>query len=124
MNIKTLIKMSFISSCVFLLASCDSIPLEPGADTVRLSDTPPNSACRYIGDVQSTIVNGRTAAYTTDKNLNRMANNELRNKTYDLGGNYVYITKQATGYTTLRGNTRPSDQVIGGQAYFCPTRVL
>ena len=97
-------KTLFIASCAFsflFLNACASTQLKPGAETVVVSEEAPPQTCKEIGRVDSyTNVN----VANTSKNV---LLNIVRNRAYELGGNYVKLEEK----TTLKHS---------GPVYKCP----
>ena len=91
-------KRNLISLICIFITSCSAIPLNPEAKFVKLVTVIPNSdKCKYLGEVASSdgrslfsISSFRGAASTT-ATLIETAKNKLRNKTYLMGGNLVYM---------------------------------
>jgi len=91
-------KRNLILLIYFFIAGCSAMPLNPEAKSVKLVSIIPNSdKCKYLGEVTSSdgrslfsISSFRGAASTTTT-LIETAKNKLRNKTYLMGGNLVYM---------------------------------
>lgn len=72
-----------------VLTSCASTRLKPEAASIVVSEQPPASACKKVGEVEAhTKVN---FANTTKNALLNM----IKNDAYDLGGNYLQLTEAA-----------------------------
>lgn len=81
--------------------ACASTQLKPGAESVVVSESPPPADCKEIGTAESnTVVN---VANTT----RNVITNLLRNRAYEIGGNYVQLDVG----TTLKNQ---------GRVYKCP----
>ena len=64
-----------------LLAACETVPLVPGADKVRITNTPSDvTNCKAVGILPGGTVNGLENQFTV-----------IRNKTIGLGGNTVLL---------------------------------
>ena len=75
-------RLPCISLVVFtLLAACETVPLAPGADKVRITNSPSDVAnCKAVGILPGGTVNGIENQFAV-----------LRNKTVGLGGNTVLL---------------------------------
>lgn len=91
-------KRDFILLLLLLVSGCSAIPLNTEAKSVKLVLLAPNSPkCKYLGEVTSS--DGRSllswssmrGGYSTHETLVKSAKNKLRNKTYLMGGNLVYM---------------------------------
>jgi hypothetical protein len=111
-----------IASIAFL-AACAAKQASPGAEKVFVSEEPPPTDCRFVGEVQGSQGNFWTAEFTSDRNILTGARNEMRNQALSLGANYVMVETQSHSHNTARpslGGTYAS--VIIGNAYFCPQK--
>jgi hypothetical protein len=83
------------------LVSCASTRLKPGAESVVVSEAEPSENCKEVGSAESnTAVNIANAT-------NNVLLNILRNRAFEIGGNYVKLDTQ----TTLK---------TSGRVYRCP----
>ncbi|PTN11503.1 DUF4156 domain-containing protein [Nitrosomonas aestuarii] len=103
---------------ISVLAGCSAISAKPDAQSVAiLSDAPDINRCRLLGEVAGSQGNWFTGAYTSDKNLLVGARNDLRNATYELGGNAVHVQHVSnSGRYEASGN---ANTTIIGNAYDC-----
>lgn len=109
--------MNFIKylMIITLVSACSAKPIKPGAAVVFISNDKPSQECSYLGEV----VGGQGNWWTDDITSNHAAvqgsRNDLRNKAFDLGANYVHI-QQATQSESELGGTTAS---VIGHAYNC-----
>lgn len=102
----------------FFLASCTVLtPLKPGAENVVITETADLPKCKALGPVVLTDVNGTSVGYTSHQHLEEEAANVVRNKTIQLGGNVVVITKHET---TRTYDNQVNTHHVEGEAYSCP----
>jgi hypothetical protein len=75
-------RLLFIPLLVFtLLAACETVPLVPGADKVRITNTTSDVLnCKAVGNLPGGTVNGLENQFAV-----------IRNKTIGLGGNTVLL---------------------------------
>jgi len=116
-------RLSLFSKCLLLaalvvLAGCSATSAKQGAKAVAIVTEEPNpERCRFLGEVAGSQGNWITGAYTSDKNLLMGARNDLRNETFELGGNTVHIQHVSnSGRYEASGN---ANTTIIGNAYDC-----
>ncbi|HEY2409115.1 MAG TPA: DUF4156 domain-containing protein [Polyangiaceae bacterium] len=84
--------------------------LKPGADAVRVGTAAPNDLeCKELGIVYGS---GKSDFADTEDHLHS-AQNQLRNKTADLGGNFVIMDLGASGHAMT---------ALSGRALWCTQR--
>jgi hypothetical protein len=81
------------SAAALFLAGCSATKLTPGAQAVYVTQDKPDPACKFVGQVTGGQGNAFTGAFTTNRNLQTGAMNDIRNQAFSLGGNYVQIVK-------------------------------
>lgn len=87
--------------------------LDPAASKVEVvPETEKPSECKFLGKIT-----GRSHA-SDEKEARKGAENELRNKTAELKGNFAIIENVRGGRV---GTTSQQDVVINGKAYDCQT---
>jgi hypothetical protein len=116
------------------VTGCTTIPLDPGAENVKVINGTTPKGCKMLGAVSSQDVNGATVSVTSHENLMQMQLNSIRNQANKLGANFVSITKHQTtyGYASsdygVTNNEHTSNNVntheMDGQAYRCNTGTL
>ena len=119
---KQIISTLVVCTAAALLAACSATSLTPGAEKVVVGQKKPRH-CKYLGMVTANQGNFFTGQYTSNANLQQGAYNDLRNKTYKLGGNYVQLLQtqaSSTGnvYQGTGGQAETSVS-ISGNAYKC-----
>ena len=97
------------------IVGCAAIPLDPGAEKVRLTHNEPKD-CRYLGDITGRQGNEFTGEVTSNATMETGARNDLKNKAFALGGNVVYILTHRAGQT----DSYQSNVTITGNVYNCP----
>ena len=99
---------------IFFLGGCAAIPINPGAERVRLTKTEPGKECQFLGEATGHQGGG---GFVSDVNQETGARNDLKNKAAKLGGNTVVVlTDRASQniYHSQRGIT------LTGSVYRCP----
>ena len=81
------------------IQACSAIPLSPGAERVILSRNPAPKGCKFLGSVVGSQGGAFTGGFTSNKNLAEGALNDMRNKGFQLGANYVQIETDRAGVT-------------------------
>jgi hypothetical protein len=122
-------KNTFIIACTLIFAcACSARSLIEGAQTVRLLPSEPKSECKYLGDVIGKQTGGSLHSAAA---VAQGAVNDLKNKTYKLGGNAVYmLDSKATssggalfgtsdGGIFSGGNLTSPSHTVMGIAYKC-----
>ena len=107
-----------------LLSACVATPLQPGAESVRVTHIEPKGECKWLGDVTGSQGNSFTGAYTTNANLETGARNDLKNKAAKLGGNLVVLITDRPGmsgnFGLEGGPVHQTSVVKTGSVYRCP----
>ncbi|TAL65457.1 MAG: DUF4156 domain-containing protein [Legionella sp.] len=129
-------KLISISALTLLISGCASISAEPQAARVIASPNAAPKQCKYIGQVVGNQGNFLTGGFTSNRNLEEGAMNDLRNRAGKLGANYVQIVTNRAGVTgsTSGGFNGQSGYVSGGSqqtnvtnlgnAYLCPPKLI
>lgn len=103
---------------IFTLVGCSANQVMPEANGVEIVNQKPNKEkCAFLGEVVGSQGNWFTGDYTSNENLVIGARNELRNETYKLGGNIVYI--QDMKNTNAWGSLGTTNTTAIGKAYKC-----
>lgn len=100
-----------------LLMACSAKPMTPGAEKVLLSNDKPSGDCEFLGEVVGGQGNWWTDDITSTKNVVEGSRNDMRNKAYALGANYVHIQQIAQDTSYLGGGKMG----MSGNAYRCKT---
>ena len=100
------------------MTGCSAIQILPEAQGVEIvNEAPDASKCKFLGEIVGSQGNWFTGDITSNKNLVVGARNELRNETYQLGGNLVYI--QDMKNTNAYGSMGTTNTTAIGKAYDC-----
>jgi uncharacterized protein YbjQ (UPF0145 family) len=113
----------FAPSFAFVFATltgCAANALNPGAESVIVTRTPAASSCTYRGSVIGEQGGELTGPYTSNANLAEGALNDMKNKAFALGANYVVLEDTQAGNTTNKGSSGQTDVTHIGNAYSCP----
>ena len=95
------------------LAGCSAIPLDPEAQKIVVSPNQVPVGCKYLGQVVGNQGNFFSGEYTSNKNLEIGAMNDIKNKAAKLGANYVQLITNRAGST---GSISGSSSGFGGGA--------
>ncbi len=108
---------------VITLSACQAIPLESGAEKVRLTHQEPTN-CKFLGDVTGSQGNEFTGELTSNAAMETGARNDIKNKAYAMGGNVVYLLTHRAGqtadYGAYGGDSYQSNVTLTGNVYKCP----
>ena len=114
----------FIVFLALALPGCAATPINPGAESVRLTNNEPGKDCKFLGDVIGNQGNIFTGPWTSNANLEAGARNDIKNRAAAMGGNLVTILTQRAGQTGSYGQQGGSSQqtnvVMTGNVYRCP----
>lgn len=117
-----------IIAMAFILGGCASIPLEPHAQRVLASPNPAPKSCKYVGQVVGNQGNFFTGAWTSNRNLEEGAMNDMKNRAASMGANYIQLVTNRAGITgsvssfngQLGGSSEQTNVTNLGNAYRCP----
>lgn len=119
--------MKIIYTTILLasLSACSSVPLQPNAELVRLTNTEPTNECQFLGDITGNQGDFFTGEFTSNENLETGARNDLKNKAYNMGGNVIYLLTQRAGQTgsfnnEFGGGMTQTNVTLSGNVYKCP----
>jgi hypothetical protein len=111
-------KTIFIVVSSIALTSCAANPVAPGAEVVEITnDASDITKCKFLGEIAGSQGNFFTGDWTSNKNLVIGARNELRNETYRLGGNMVYVQDMKNATNSYALGTTNTTAI--GKAYRC-----
>jgi len=105
-----------VTSILLVLAGCAAKSINPGAQTVMLSNDKPAENCSFVGEVTGGQGNWWTDDITSSKNIAKGSRNDLRNSAFFIGANYYVHVQQTSGSNTYLGG---STLAIVGNAYKC-----
>lgn len=122
-----LIKICAALSLSFAIVGCASQVLTPQASHVIASPNPAPKGCKYAGQVVGNQGNFFTGAWTSNRNLEEGAMNDLKNQAVNLGANYIQLINSRAGNTgsmsEYNGNTSghmaETNVTNLGNAYIC-----
>lgn len=128
-------KIFILAATALILSGCHPIaPENPAVMTgVIATPNPPPKQCRYITQVLGSQGNAFTGGFTSNANMEIGAMNDLKNKAYRAGGNYVQIVTNRAGVTGSSsfgsdgnggffggGSTEQTNVTSTGNVYKCP----
>ena len=94
-------KLIFPLIALATLSSCASTSLNPGAERVLVTRQPPPAKnCRYLGTIIGEQGGSFTGGWTSNNHLAEGAMNDMKNKAYAMGANYVLIEDTRAGSTS------------------------
>lgn len=107
-----------ISITAMALAGCAATSVHPEAREIEIvNEAPDKSRCKFLGEVVGSEGNWFTGDYTSNKNLVVGARNKLKNETYALGGNVVYLEDMSN--SSAWGSLGTTNTTTVGKAYKC-----
>lgn len=112
-------KLLCISATVatVLISGCASIPAVPQATRIIASPNPAPKSCKYLGQVVGNQGNFFTGGFTSNRNLEEGAMNDMRNKAAKLGANYIQLVTNRAGVTgSMRGSFGSQGGYMGGNS--------
>lgn len=106
---------------------CSATQIRPEANRVIVTHQAAPKGCKFLGSVVGEQGGSLTGGWTSNKNLQQGALNDMKNKAYDLGGNYVVLENTNAGNTTSGGfgssggsfSGQQTDVTHMGNAYKC-----
>jgi hypothetical protein len=114
-------KICTLAAIAFAVVGCQSTTLSPQAQRVVLSPNQPPHGCKYVSALTGNQGNFFTGGFTSNKNLEQGAMNDLRNQAANLGANYVQMLSNRSGVTGGSGGGQQQTNVVyTGNAYNCP----
>ncbi|ARG96780.1 DUF4156 domain-containing protein [Legionella micdadei] len=129
-------KLLSISAITLILSGCAAIPTDPQATRVIVSPNPVPKGCKYVGQVVGNQGNFFTGGFTSNRNLEEGAMNDLRNKAAKLGANYVQLVTNRAGVTGstsgsfdrhggfVSGGSQQTNVTNLGNAYVCSPKMI
>lgn len=119
-----------------LISSCASIPADPQTARIIASPNQVPKGCKYLGQVVGNQGNFFTGGFTSNRNLEEGAMNDLKNKAAKLGANYIQLVTNRAGVTGsmsgsfnkhggfMSGGSEQTNVTNLGNAYFCPPKSI
>ncbi|RLA21948.1 MAG: hypothetical protein DRQ62_08710 [Gammaproteobacteria bacterium] len=102
---------------VISVAGC-AISLQEGAEIVQLIYIQPNEEnCRFIGQTSASDGGMVSGDFMSDAKIHRSTANMMKNRTYAMGGNVVYIQQQFNKNKDLTKTM--TNQSMQGFVYQC-----
>jgi hypothetical protein len=102
--------------------------MKPGAERVIVTRQPAPAGCKYLGGVVGNQGGSLTGGLTSNRNLAEGAMNDMKNKAFDLGANFVVLETNQAGSTESGDATHFSGQQTDvtntGNAYHCPPELV
>ncbi|HCR35146.1 MAG TPA: DUF4156 domain-containing protein [Stenotrophomonas sp.] len=113
-------RLAVLAALALLLSGCASTRLHGDATLVRLTHEEPKG-CQFLGDITGSQGNFLTGSYTSNKNLESGARNDLKNQAAARGGNVIYLLTNRAGVTGRQGGGQAQTNVtLSGNVYRCP----
>ncbi len=129
-------KLLSIATIAVAITGCASIQMEPQATRIIASPNPAPKGCKYLGQVVGNQGNFFTGGFTSNRNLEEGAMNDLRNKASKLGANYIQLVTNRAGVTGsmngslghqggyMSGSSEQTNVTNLGNAYLCPSKSI
>lgn len=120
-------KMLSLIFAVLLSVACSANKIKPGAERVRFMQSEPKG-CKYLGEATGDQGGFFTGGWTSNKNLETGARNELKNQAFDMGGNVIVLLTNRAGSTgsfnEYGGSSQQTNVVVTGTVFSCPESVV
>ena len=121
-----------VAALSIVLAGCAATPIEPHAMRIVASPNPAPKSCKYVGQVVGNQGNFFTGNYTSNRNLEEGAMNDMKNKAAKLGANYIQLITNRAGNTgsvsgsngIISGHMAETNVTNMGNAYNCPAAAV
>ena len=121
-------KAILFSLAALALAGCAATSVRPEAQKVLVTHQAAPKGCRYLGAVVGEQGGALTGGWTSNKHLAEGAMNDMKNKAYDLGANYVVLENTNAGQTASgnmwNAHSEQTDVTHTGNAYKCPEELI
>lgn len=129
-------KLLSISALTVMISACAAIPMDPQAARIVAAPDPAPKGCKYLGQVVGNQGNFFTGNYTSNRNLEEGAMNDLKNKAHKLGANYIQLITNRAGVTGsmsgsydrqggfMSGGSAQTNVTNLGNAYHCPAKSI
>ncbi len=92
--------------------------IKPEAEPILIVAHDPQGKCTAMGDVEGHQGNWLTGFFTSDADLEVGAQNDLKNRASQKGGNVILVTADPTSVSGLFGKQSVS---VSGTTYKCPS---
>ncbi|HDV5697976.1 TPA: DUF4156 domain-containing protein [Legionella pneumophila] len=129
-------KLLSASVITLMITGCAAIPVDPQAERVIASPNPAPKGCKYVGQVVGNQGNFFTGGFTSNRNLEEGAMNDLKNKASKKGANYIQLVTNRAGVTGsmsgsfdrhggfMSGGSEQTNVTNLGNAYICPPKAI
>ncbi|KTD63520.1 outer membrane lipoprotein [Legionella santicrucis] len=129
-------KILSLTALSILISSCASISADPQTARIIASPSPVPKGCKYLGQVVGNQGNFFTGSFTSNRNLEEGAMNDLKNKAAKLGANYIHLVTNRAGVTGsmsgsfnsqggfMSGSSEQTNVTNLGNAYLCPPKSI
>ncbi|HHT8302732.1 TPA: DUF4156 domain-containing protein [Legionella pneumophila] len=129
-------KLLSASVITLMITGCAAIPADPPAERVIASPNPAPKGCKYVGQVVGNQGNFFTGGFTSNRNLEEGAMNDLKNKASKKGANYIQLVTNRAGVTGsmsgsfdrhggfMSGGSEQTNVTNLGNAYICPPKAI
>src|SRR3990167_10296670 len=88
-----------LSTVTILIGGCAAIPVNQQASRIIASPNPAPKNCKYLGQVVGNQGNFFTGGFTSNRNLEEGAMNDMKNQAAHLGANYIQLITNRAGIT-------------------------
>lgn len=114
------------------LAGCSTVALQPGADTIKVTQGAVPTGCQFMGNLSNEDTNGVTHSYTSHAHLEVDQLNTLKNDALKRGANVLLLTQHQTTYIKQRQSnnlrmpafTGVNTHTMVAKAYRCNVKAL
>jgi len=127
-NLKTHILDTLTLLAFVIMIGCSATEVKPGAERIVVTHQPAPRGCRFVGNIVGEQGGSFTGKWTSNKNLQVGALNDMKNKAHEMGANYVVLENTNAGNTTSGSawgmSGGQTDVTHMGTAYRCSPRLI
>ena len=116
--------MSGLAISGAMIVGCQATQVKPEANRIIVTRQPAPKGCKFLGSAIGEQGGSFTGGWTSNKALAQGALNDMKNKAYEMGGNYVVLEESKAG-NTMSGSAwsmsaQQTDVTNQGNVYHCP----
>ncbi len=120
-------KVLLLGILIVGLCACSATAVKPEANKILVTHQAAPKGCKFLGSVVGEQGGSFTGNYTSNKALQQGALNDMKNKAFELGANYVVLENTNAGNTASgsiwSNHGAQTDVTHMGNAYKCPDDV-
>jgi hypothetical protein len=117
-----------VNTVALFISACAATSLKPGAERIFVSRTSAPKSCKFLGTIVGEQGGALSGGWTSNKNLAQGAMNDMKNKAFELGANYVVLETNTAGNTSSgniwHSSGQQTDVTNTGNAYKCAPKEI